>query len=85
MSKMGRLADALNEKEKESLEAAVKEKKPAKRINHDTTGKDKLISAKVNSMNYQKFADICKMKGVSKNSKINELISDFVLENEGIL
>lgn len=80
---MAKLLDQIEEQEQKEAKKEIK--KVSSRINHDTMGKDKLISAKVNSSNYQKFSEICKMKGVSKNSKINELIADFVLQNESIL
>lgn len=48
-------------------------------------GKDKLISAKVNSTTYEKFSDINKIFGISNNSCINQLITKYVLENQKLL
>ena len=45
-------------------------------------GKNRAISARVNDDIYADFKKICKAKSVTPNAKINELISEFVLDNK---
>ena len=49
---------------------------------HGSGGKNKTISARVNDDVYADFKKICKAKSVTPNAKINELISEFVLDNK---
>ncbi len=49
------------------------------------TGKDKAISARVNSSTYTKFKKICAERGLTSNACLNMLITDFVRENKAIL
>jgi len=52
---------------------------------HGSGGKNKAISARVNSDTYQDFKIICKGKGLTPNACINMLISEFVHENRSYL
>ena len=47
--------------------------------------KDKVISAKVNSAMYNVFTDICKVQGLSNNSCLNMILSDYVREKKYLL
>lgn len=46
-----------------------------------SAGKSQLISVKVNPHKYEQFKNINKQKGVSNNSVINLLISEYIQEN----
>ena len=48
-------------------------------------GKDKAISARVNSETYIKFKKICAERGLTSNACLNMLISDFVIDNKHII
>lgn len=52
---------------------------------HGSGGKNKSISARVNSDTYQDFKTVCKGKGITPNACINMLISEFVHENKSYL
>lgn len=49
---------------------------------HGAGGKNHAISARVNKDVYADFKKICKAKSITPNAKINELISEFVLDNK---
>lgn len=49
---------------------------------HGSGGKNRAISARVNDDVYSDFKKICKAKSITPNAKINELISEFVLDNK---
>ena len=49
---------------------------------HGSGGKNRAISARVNDDVYADFKKICKAKSITPNAKINELISEFVLDNK---
>ncbi len=49
---------------------------------HGSGGKNRAISARVNDDVYADFKKICKAKSITPNSKINELIRDFVRYNK---
>ena len=48
-------------------------------------GKDKQISAKVNSNVYALFTEINKAQGISNNSALNMILTKYVRENKAIL
>ncbi len=81
-NKMGDLGTKVAERQKRT-EAAKKENTTIDFFSreHGSGGKNKAISARVNDDVYADFKRICKAKSVTPNAKINELISDFVLEN----
>lgn len=62
-----------------------KEKSVIKDIAKVNGSKDKMISAKVNSVTYEQFTEINKVFGMSNNSSLNQLIAKYVLENKKIL
>lgn len=62
-----------------------KEKSVIKDIAKVNGAKDKMISAKVNSITYEQFAEINKVFGMSNNSSLNQLIAKYVLENKKVL
>lgn len=95
---MARLLDTIDEKEKAELEKKAKEEnsqngdkgKTKKRptvtqIIPREGRKDKTISAKVNSAMYNVFTDICKVQGLSNNSCLNMILSDYVREKKYLL
>ena len=47
--------------------------------------KDKQISAKVNKEMYEKFTMINKVQGLSNNSALNMIMSQYVRDNEEII
>lgn len=51
----------------------------------NTSGKDKQISAKVNSYNYTMFTAINRIIGLSNNSALNMIITNYVRENKYLL
>jgi len=52
---------------------------------HGSGGKNKSISARVNSDTYQDFKIVCRGKGITPNACLNMLISEFVHENKSYL
>lgn len=82
---MSRLKNKLNEdKEKEVIQEKSAAKNVVKKISGDG-GKDKMISAKVNSQTYAQFTEINTVNGMSNNSVINMLITKYVRENKHLL
>lgn len=82
---MSRLLDGVQAKEQEQ-KAKPSVKKPAavtKIVASD--GKDKQISAKVNEKTYAMFTKINKAYGLSNNSTLNMLISEYVRDKKDIL
>lgn len=78
---MGDLLKKVQEKEN-----SISDKKihPVKKI-ANSTGKNKMISAKVNDQLYSTFTEINKAYGVSNNSALNMLIATYVKEKRDIL
>lgn len=81
------LKDRAKEREAAEKVTVVREqpKSPAVTMLLDTGEKDKQISAKVNRRLYESFTKICKMQGVSNNSMLNLLISNYVREHKELL
>lgn len=80
--------EAIQEAKKDNIKEKIEnEKKEAtvKKIAHNSTQKDKQISAKVNETVYDQFTAINKRQGLSNNSALNMLINKYVRENKGIL
>ena len=50
-----------------------------------SSGKDKQISAKVNSETYAAFTEINRALGMSNNSALNMIIADYVREKRYVL
>lgn len=69
--------------EKENLTSSQKTH-PVKKI-ASSTGKNKMISAKVNDQLYSTFTEINKAYGISNNSALNMLIATYVKEKKDIL
>ena len=76
-------------REKEETYARTQKLKDSKKTIQNIAGtkaqKNLSISVKVNDRLYANFKAINKLKGVSNNSKINELISDYVRANQDCL
>lgn len=76
----------MNKFQKKAVELDKNEEKSAiKDIAKVNGSKDKMISAKVNSVTYEQFTDINKVFGMSNNSSLNQLIAKYVLENKKVL
>ena len=76
----------MNKFQKKAVELNKNEEKSAiKEIAKVNGSKDKMISAKVNSVTYEQFAEINRVFGLSNNSSLNQLIAKYVLENKKIL
>lgn len=76
----------MNKFQKKAIELNKNEEKSAiKDIAKVNGSKDKMISAKVNSVTYEQFTDINKVFGMSNNSSLNQLIAKYVLENKKVL
>ena len=56
-----------------------------KRISGGGNNKDKIISAKVDPETWARFTEINRAQGMTNNSVINMLISQYVRNNEGLL
>lgn len=90
---MPSLLDKVNEQEakqeKKTLTPIKKanEKKEAavNKITHNSSQKDKQISAKVNEDIYRQFTEINNKQGLSNNSALNMIINKYVRENKGLL
>lgn len=81
-------------KSTKSLEEKAAEREAREKRTENTTieklmtkpkGKDKPISARVNSTTYMNFKKICEARGLTSNACINMLITDFVRENKNII
>ena len=72
---------------KEEKASAIEKKRTLKpdSIIKKSSGKNKMISAKVNDMTYQQFTKINQARGASNNSILNMLIADYVAANKGYL
>lgn len=79
------LASKIHEREQRKDETVHTENKTIEKISGRSYGKNKAISARVNETTYDNFKKICEKRGISFNSCINMLISDFVIENKDIL
>lgn len=76
----------MNKFQKKAVELNKNEEKSAiKEIAKANGSKDKMISAKVNSVTYEQFTEINKVFGMSNNSSLNQLIAKYVLENKKVL
>lgn len=78
--KMGDLFKKVQAKEKIEKEVKVH---PIKKMT--STGKNKMISAKVNDQLYAQFTEINKAYGISNNSALNMLIATYVKDKKDIL
>lgn len=63
----------------------IKKEPAVNKITHNSSQKDKQISAKVNDETYKMFTQINKAQGLSNNSALNMIINKYVRENKGIL
>ena len=79
-------------KKKSTVEAAAEREErgarksgTAKRISGGGNNKDKIISAKVYPETWARFTEINRAQGMTNNSVINMLISQYVRNNEGLL
>ncbi len=72
---------------KEEKASAIEKKRTLKpdSIIKKSSGKNKMISAKVNDVTYQQFTKINQARGASNNSILNMLIADYVAANKGYL
>jgi len=88
---MARLIDKIEDHEKKVAEELAKErKKPVvikltDPLGKSASGKNKQISAKVNAETYELFTHINRINGMSNNSSLNLLITNYVRENKFIL
>ena len=87
---MARLIDKIEERERQTEAKAPAEKKApvVVRMTEQTkssSGKDKQISAKVNSETYAAFTEINRALGMSNNSALNMIIADYVREKRYVL
>ncbi len=86
---MGRLIDKIEEHEREAATLKTEKKPPVvlqmSGQSKKASGKDKQISAKVNSETYALFADINRVIGLSNNSALNMLITNYVCEKKYLL
>ena len=86
---MARLIDRIEEHERETAAAKQEKKKPVvlqmTEQSKKASGKDKQISAKVNSETYALFAEINRLVGLSNNSALNMLITNYVCEKKYLL
>ena len=79
------LASKIYEREQRREETVHTENKTIDKISGHPCGKNKAISVRINELTYENFKKICEKRGLSSNSCINMLISDFVIENKDIL
>lgn len=77
---MGDLFEKVQAKEKIENETKIH---PVKKM--ASTGKNKMISAKVNDQLYAQFTEINKAYGISNNSALNMLIATYVKDKKDIL
>lgn len=78
---MGDLFKKIAEEEKNDTTTARKKSAALQIANSNTFKKDKVISAKVNSIVYEKFTRINKERGLPNNSALNMLIAEYVRDN----
>lgn len=78
-------ASKIKEREERKKETVHVENETINKISDKGIGKDKAISARVNSTTYQNFKEISKARGLTANAALNMLITDFVRENKKIL
>ena len=91
------MGDIIKKKNIKSIEERAAEREERKQKNVHTEnetienmvkkpgGKDKAISARVNGTTYTNFKKICAARGITSNSALNMLISDFVIANKHII
>lgn len=88
---MARLIDKIEDHEKKVAEELAKEKKKpvvvkmTESLGKSASGKNKQISAKVNSETYELFTQINRINGLSNNSSLNLLITNYVREKKFLL
>lgn len=86
---MDRLIDKIEKHERATEEVQTEKKKPVvlqlSGKPKSSSGKDKQISAKVNSETYAIFSDINRVMGLSNNSALNMLITNYVCEKKYLL
>lgn len=79
------LEEKAAKREVRKQETVHRENRTIEHIAKKSGGKDKAISARVNSSTYTNFKKICEARGLTSNACINMLISDFVIANKHIL
>ena len=79
------LAEKTAAREARKLETVHSENETIENIAKKSRGKDKSISARVNSTTYTNFKKICEARGLTSNACLNMLISDFVIANKHII
>ena len=79
------LADKVVQREQRKEETVHMENQTIEKISSRPRCKDKAISARVNGTTYANFKKICEHRGITSNSCLNMLITDFVRENKNIL
>lgn len=77
-----RLTDKIEQREETT---PITAQSPIKEMTEVGKGKDRQISAKVNSKTYKLFTDINRANGLSNNSALNMIISQYVRSNKEIL
>lgn len=87
---MPSLIDKIENKEEKIGEKNGEKNKPAKKavvtkIIPKDGAKDKSVSMRINSVTYSIFTDICKVQGLSNNSALNLIISEYVRNNKYLL
>lgn len=82
---MSRLLDGVQAKEQVQKEKPIVKKPAAVTKIVTSDGKDKQISAKVNAKTYAMFTQINKAYGLSNNSTLNMLISEYVRDKKDVL
>ena len=86
---MARLIDKLIQEEAKERETRVDgfQSKNTKSLLQmiNIGSKDKMISGKINSGLWNTFSEICKKQGLSKNSCLNLLISNYVEQKKYLL
>lgn len=81
-----RLIDKIEQHEQTNDQPVTEKKKsPVTQMTSKNTSKDKVISAKVSSSMYATFTAINKAQGLSNNSAINMIMSEYVRSKKYIL
>lgn len=82
---MGDLLKKIQSKESKEDDQVRKHSVSTNSIKKKSSGKNKMISAKVNDAMYNQFSAINHARGASNNSILNMLISDYVAKHKSIL
>ncbi len=70
----------VNENDREKIRTEKKDNRIKDMI--DTNRKDKIITVKVNSQMWMRFRKMCSMNGSTANGMINQMVHEYVYENE---